>query len=113
LNERGREAERQAAAFLQRHGMRIIVRNWRCRFGEIDLVARDGSTVVFVEVRARARRSFGGAAESIDHAKRRKLIASASLYLAARRLDAACRFDAVLIEADGRMRWVRDAFRAD
>ena len=113
MNERGREAERQASEFLQGQGMRIVARNWRCRFGEIDLVARDGSTLVFVEVRARASRSFGGAAESIDYAKRRKLVAAANLFLAARKLDAACRFDAVLIEADGRMRWVRDAFRAD
>jgi putative endonuclease len=113
LNERGREAERQAAELLEDRGLRILERNWRCRFGEIDLVARDGSTLVFVEVRARTSRSFGGAAESIGFAKRRKLIATANLYLAARRLDAACRFDAVLIEADGRMRWVRDAFRAD
>ncbi|MPZ43429.1 MAG: YraN family protein [Betaproteobacteria bacterium] len=113
MNERGRETERQAAEFLQGQGMRIVARNWRCRFGEIDLVARDGSTLVFVEVRARASRAFGGAAESIDYAKRRKLVAAANLYLAARKLDAACRFDAVLIEADGHMRWVRDAFRAD
>ena len=113
MNERGREAERQAAGLLEGRGLRIVARNWRCRLGEIDLVAKEGSTLVFVEVRARASRSFGGAAESIGYAKRRKLIAAASLYLAARRLDTACRFDAVLIEADGRMRWVRDAFRAD
>ena len=113
MNDRGRKAEARAATFLEKKGLRIVAHNWRCRFGEIDLVARDGSTLVFVEVRARTSRSFGGAAESIGFAKRRKLIATANLYLAARRLDAACRFDAVLIEADGRMRWVRDAFRAD
>jgi putative endonuclease len=113
LNERGREAERQAAEFLEARGLRIVERNWRCRLGEIDLVARDGSMLVFVEVRARASRSFGGAAESIGYTKRRKLLAAANLYLAARRADAACRFDAILIEADGPIRWVRDAFRAD
>jgi putative endonuclease len=113
LNERGREAEGQAAEFLQGQGLRIVERNWRCRLGEIDLVAKHGATLVFVEVRARTSRTFGGAAESIGHAKRRKLIAAANLYLAARRVDAACRFDAVLIEADGRLRWVQDAFRAD
>lgn len=113
MNERGREAERQAAQFLEQQGLHIVARNWRCRFGEIDLVAQQGSTLVFVEVRARASRSFGGAAESIGFAKRRKLIAAANLFLAARELDGACRFDAVLIEDGKRTRWVRDAFRAD
>ena len=113
MNERGREAERQAAEYLESQGLRIVERNWRCRLGEIDLVAKQGGTLVFVEVRARSSRAFGGAVESIGYAKRRKLVAAANLYLGARRLDAACRFDAVLIEADGRIRWVRDAFRAD
>ena len=113
MNERGRRAETQAAAYLQSQGLRILARNWRCRFGEIDLVARDATTVVFAEVRARASRAFGGAAESIDSAKRRKLIAAANLFLSARRLDAPCRFDALLIEGDGRIEWVRDAFRVD
>jgi putative endonuclease len=110
VNASGNEAEERAAAFLSSRGLRVLERNWRCRFGEIDLVARDGSTVVFVEVRSRATASFGGAAGSIGRGKRRKLIAAANLYLAARRIDAPCRFDAVLLEG-GSMRWLRDAFR--
>ncbi len=113
MNERGREAEARAAAYLQSQGLLILERNWHCRFGEIDLVARDSATIVFVEVRMRASRAFGGAAASIDRAKRRKLIAAANLFLSARRLDAPCRFDALLIEAEGGIEWVRDAFRVD
>ena len=113
MNERGRDAERQAAQFLLSQGLAIVARNWRCRFGEIDLVAKDGPVVVFVEVRARSSSAFGGAVASIGYAKRRKLLAAANLYLAARRIDAPCRFDAVLIEADGGIRWLRDAFRLD
>jgi putative endonuclease len=113
LNERGREAERAAGAFLESRGLRILARNWRCRFGEIDLVAKEGAAVVFVEVRMRSSASFGGAAESIGQAKRRRLIAAANLYLATRGIDAPCRFDAVLIGADGGLRWLRDAFRID
>ena len=113
MSTRGREAERLAADFLARKGLRIVARNWRCRFGEIDLVARDGAMLIFVEVRLRTSANFGGAAESIDAAKRRKLVAAANLYLSARGADSPCRFDAVLIEADGRLNWVRDAFRAD
>jgi len=113
LNERGREAEALAAAWLERQGLRIVSKNWRCRFGEIDLVARDGQYLVFVEVRARSSRSFGGAAESIDAPKRSRLIAAANLYLARVGLATPCRFDAVLIDASDTPRWVRNAFSAD
>lgn len=113
MNERGRNAELQAAAYLKERGLRILARNWRCRFGEIDLVAIDAATIVFAEVRARGSRMFGGAAESIDAAKRRKLIAAAALFLSARKLDAPCRFDALLFDGDGHVEWIRDAFRAD
>lgn len=113
MNERGREAERAAGAFLEGRGLRILARNWRCRFGEIDLVAKDGPAVVFVEVRMRSSTAFGGAAGSIGHAKRRRLVAAANLFLATRRIEAPCRFDAVLIDADGGLRWLRDAFRVD
>jgi len=113
LNERGRQAESLAATYLERRGLAIVARNWRCRFGEIDLVAKDGATLVFVEVRARSSRSHGGAAESISAAKRRRLLAAASQYLMAAGLDTPCRFDALLIETADAVEWVRDAFRAD
>jgi len=113
MNQRGRNAELLAAQFLEGNGMRIVARNWRCRMGEIDLIARDRETVVFVEVRQRASRAFGGAAESIDAAKRRKLVAAANLYIGSRGSNAPCRFDAVLLDGEGRIEWLRDAFRAD
>jgi putative endonuclease len=112
LNRPGRDAESRAADFLHAQGLRIVERNWRCRFGEIDLVARDGGTLVFVEVRARASRSHGGAAESISTAKRRRLTATANFYLARCRIQQPCRFDALLIEAEGRIEWIRNAFDA-
>lgn len=113
MNERGREAEAQAAIYLEKRGLRILERNWRCRFGEIDLVAREGDCLVFVEVRARSLRGFGGAAESIDAGKRRRLIAAANQYLTRTGLETPCRFDAVLIGASGAPEWVRSAFSAD
>ena len=112
MNQLGRDAESRAADFLHAQGLRIVERNWRCRFGEIDLVARDGSTLVFVEVRARASRAHGGAAESISRAKRRRLTATANFYLACCRTQQPCRFDALLIEAEGRIEWIRNAFDA-
>ena len=109
---RGAEAEEMAAAFLERKGLRVLERNFHCRLGEIDLIAREGDTTVFVEVRRRASsRAFGGAAASITSAKRTKLLRAARFYLSRQRTMPACRFDALLIEGDPpRIDWIRDAF---
>ncbi|MFI5361235.1 MAG: YraN family protein [Elusimicrobiota bacterium] len=96
--ETGRKAEDLAAAFLQAKGLTIVEKNFRVKVGEIDLVAKDGEEIVFVEVRARASRDFGGAAASVDGAKRRKLIRAARLWLQARNWDGACRFDVVAVD---------------
>jgi len=111
MNRRGGPAEELAAAFLEREGLSILQRNYRCRFGEIDLVARSGATLVFVEVRARKSDDFGGAAGSITAAKRRRLVATARHYLAAQRSERACRFDVVLVHgSERRIEWLSDAF---
>jgi putative endonuclease len=111
MNRRGEPAENLAAAFLERRGLAILERNYRCRFGEIDIVARSGALLVFVEVRARRSEAFGGAAGSITAAKRRRLVAAARHYLAARRADRACRFDVVLVRGAGQqVEWLTDAF---
>jgi putative endonuclease len=113
MNRAGARAEDLCAQFLRRAGMRILARNWRCRHGEIDLIAEDFGTLVFVEVRLRRSASFGGAAESVTAAKRGRLVAAARLYLAGRR-EVACRFDVLLLDrADAaRIEWLRDAFEA-
>jgi putative endonuclease len=105
---RGQEAERRAAEFLVRRGLRVIERNYRIRGGELDLVCRDGRTIVFVEVRARSRSDFGGAGESITAAKRRRLVLAAQSWLLCHG-EQPCRFDCVLIDA-GKLVWLRDAF---
>jgi len=111
MNRRGGPAEELAAAFLEREGLSILQRNYRCRFGEIDLVARSGATLVFVEVRARKSDDFGGAAGSITAAKRRRLVATARHYLATQRSERACRFDVVLVHgSERRIEWLSDAF---
>lgn len=120
---RGAAVEAAARAYLQRAGLREIAANANYRGGELDLVmlddsARNNDCVVFVEVRYRSHRSFGGGAASVDYSKRRKLIHAAQLFLLAHReyANAACRFD--VIEASGdpaapQFNWLRDAFRAD
>lgn len=113
MNPRGEQGEALAAAFLQKQGLAITARNYRCRYGEIDLIARDGETVVFVEVRSRASGAFGGAAASITTAKQDKLLKAARHYLATLSSEPACRFDAVLITGDPpQLEWLRNAFEA-
>ena len=106
----GRRAEALAADYLARRGLTIVGRNFRTRFGEIDLIARDGRTLVFVEVRMRRSLRFGGAVESISAAKRERMIAAANGYLATLGREPPCRFDAVLMQhLDGAsIDWRRD-----
>jgi putative endonuclease len=108
----GAAAEALAASFLAQHGLTIVERNWRRRCGELDIVARDGETLVFVEVRLRRGGDFGGAAASITAAKRARVVAAAGLYLARLPHTPPCRFDAVLLDAldPARIEWLRDVF---
>lgn len=103
-----------AAKFLQNNGLSLLHQNYRCRFGEIDLIMQDGSTLVFVEVRLRTRADFGGAAASIGAAKLGKLLTTARHYLSSLRKIPPCRFDAVLLHSsDGTgIEWVKNAFSA-
>ena len=110
MTTEGARAEEQAARFLAGRGLKILARNYRCRGGEIDLVCRDGATLVFVEVRLRTNRDFGGAAASITPAKQRRITLAANHYLAGKPLPA-CRFDAVLLDGT-RIDWIRNAFDA-
>lgn len=112
MSGRGRPAEDLAAAFLQQQGLELVARNYRCRFGEIDLIARDGEMLVFVEVRMRASDRFGGAAASITAAKRDKLLRTARHYLAGKARAPACRFDALLVSgANHAIEWLKNAFK--
>ena len=110
----GRAAEALAESHLRARGLAILERNVQSRHGELDLVACDGATVVFVEVRLRRPGAFGDAADSITAAKRARLIAAAREYLAARTGTPACRFDVVLLDGldPSRVVWLRDAFDA-
>lgn len=99
--------------FLEARGLRLVRANFLCRHGEIDLVMRDGATLVFVEVRYRRSSAFGGALGSITAAKRKKLVSAANLWLAWHPYDARrpCRFDVLAFEGDD-VEWVPGAFEA-
>jgi putative endonuclease len=112
MTSRGAQAEQLAARFLQQHGLKLLQQNYRCRFGEIDLILQDDATLVFAEVRLRGRSNYVGAAASITATKRRRLVRTAQHYLASLASIPPCRFDVVLFSAlDGaEPEWVRNAF---
>jgi putative endonuclease len=105
----GGAAEEAAARHLAREGLQLIARNYRTRLGEIDLIAREGETLVFVEVRLRRSERFGGAAASIDGRKRMRIACAARHFLARLGREPACRFDVVTLDGD-RVEWLRGAF---
>lgn len=112
----GQFAEDSACVYLQKQGLRLEVRNYRSRFGEIDLIMWDGRILVFVEVRTRSNQGLEGALESVTYGKQSKIIKTALFYLKKKRLfdKVVCRFDVVAVcgyaEDDVKIKWVKQAF---
>lgn len=110
--DRGSFAEAEAARALLAAGYRIVERNFTCKAGELDLVARDGDVLVFVEVRSRADATHGHAAEMVSRSKRAQVTRVARVYLLAREpVYDECRFDVVAITG-GTVDIIQDAWRA-
>lgn len=113
-NNAGLAAEKLAATFLASHGLRLVIQNYHCRFGEIDLIMQDAKTLVFVEVKLRSGSQFGGAAASITPQKQQKMILTSQHYLqqANFKTEPACRFDAILMAKTNlqHIEWIRNAF---
>jgi putative endonuclease len=114
----GQRAEELAAAFLCRHGLSIVVRNYRCRLGELDIVARERNVLVIAEVRTRAVEDFGGAAASVDRRKQLRLTRAAARLLQQRSelTRLAVRFDVLVVRdpegPEPQVEWIRHAFAA-
>jgi putative endonuclease len=109
--EQGKTWEDAAQAYLQRHGLVPIEANFRCKLGEIDLIMRDGETLVFVEVRQRAADAQVSAAASISPAKIRRLVRAAQVYLQRFSRLPPCRFDVIAIDGS-QLEWLRNAIEA-
>ena len=112
---RGSAAEARAAALLEQAGLTILERNFRCRAGELDIVAHSANLLVVAEVRLRSRRDYGGAAASITASKQRRIVRATRYLLRSRPRFAAMhlRFDVLLLDgADGRIEWLTSAFDA-
>ena len=98
----GREGEEAAAHLLRSLGMEIVEHNFRCRLGEVDLICRQGDTLVFVEVKTRGQGSLGVGTDAVDKGKRLRLVRAVSEYLSANELwDRPCRFDVVSVVKRG------------
>ncbi len=105
----GENAEQAACDFLLAKQLKLVERNIRYPFGEIDLLMLDGKELVFVEVRFRRNKQFGGGAESVTTSKRKKMANAAQAWLSSHKafINHACRFDVVALD------WHQNAFRID
>lgn len=117
VNKRGQRFEALAADWLNDRSVQVIGRNYRCRVGEIDLLALDAGCLAFIEVRARSNPRFSGAAASVDRRKQLRLIRTAQFFLQRNPQWAnfPCRFDVIAIEPrqsaeDLAVQWIRSAF---
>lgn len=109
----GDAGEELGRAFLEKKGYRILERNYRTRFGEIDCVARDKRDIVFVEIKLRRSAAFGMPFEAVTPAKQRRMTAASLQYLKERRLhNETVRFDVVSIEPGGKIELIKSAFTA-
>jgi len=113
----GNEAETLACDYLQQRGLKLLTRNYRAPYGELDLIMRDHDHMVFVEVRFRRHLRYGSGAESVTAAKQDKLIKTALYYLQQHPKQAkySARFDVISISAaEGQtdVEWIKDAFQA-
>lgn len=111
----GRDGEKSAERFLCARGLRLLMRNYRCAAGEIDLVMQESNTLVFVEVRRRRSTAFGSPLETVSAAKQRKLAAAAQHFLLKQNISSrqAMRFDVVGIVCQGdeeKIDWIPNAF---
>jgi len=113
----GQCAEKQALEYLLQQGLCLVVQNFQCRLGEIDLIMRDKNTLVFIEVRQRKRCGYGGGIDSVTSTKQRKIIKVAQHYLQKKQLvdKLPCRFDVIGIDIGPQQEkeevlWIRNAF---
>lgn len=104
----GQAGEDAALEYLQRQGLKLLQRNFRCKGGEIDLILQQQDSLVFVEVRKRKDAGYGGAAASVTARKQARLILAAQVFLQRYRVPPPCRFDVIAIDG-GRINWITNA----
>ena len=113
--ELGKIAEHHAEKFLADHNLKILARNYRSQYGEIDLIMHDVDTLVFIEVRYRRNQHYGSASESIDFKKQEKIIRTAHKFLKTYQHNRLIRFDVITFDGDlsTPSNWIQNAFEAE
>lgn len=106
----GDSAEEKAHLYLIAQGLKPVTRNFRCRLGELDLIMKDGESLVIIEVRYRKSNRYGNASESITPKKQKRIIAAAGLYLSQHPTKDPIRFDVVAISGETDIQWIKNAF---
>ncbi|HPE59124.1 MAG: YraN family protein [Thiothrix sp.] len=109
---RGLAAEDRACTYLQARGLKLLQRNYRLRSGEIDLIMRDDTHLVFVEVRYRNSKRYGGALQSVDFRKQQRIMRTAQHFLLYNPYDLPVRFDVIALEGQ-ELRWIQHAFEVE
>lgn len=109
---RGEKSEQHACHYLLKQGLQLIDKNFRCQYGELDLIMQDQQTLVIVEVRFRKSNAFGGAVESITHKKQSRIIATTQFYLSQHKINSPIRFDVITMSNDTDINWIKNAFQA-
>lgn len=114
INKRkiGQRYEELAVQYLQKKGYRILKRNYRCRFGEIDVIARQGEYLVFIEVKYRGSRAYGTPEEAVDSRKQRRISRAALSFYAGNGYEQKipCRFDVIGVDGKGNISHIENAF---
>ncbi|MEQ1636398.1 MAG: YraN family protein [Methylococcales bacterium] len=109
--QQGEQSEQRACDFLVAQGLVQVARNYRCRYGELDLIMRDQQSLVIVEVRYRQSDTYGSALESITARKQSRIIAATQCYLAVHPQSVAIRFDVIAISGNNHLEWIQNAFQ--
>ncbi len=108
---RGEQSEQLACDYLLQQGLQIVDRNFRCKYGELDLIMLDANTLVIIEVRFRKSDKYGGALESITRKKQARIIATTQYYLMKNKLKNSVRFDVITLSNDRNINWIKNAFQ--
>ncbi len=115
--DKGQQTEQACCRYLQQQGLKLVEKNYRTRGGEIDLIMRDQNTLVFVEVRYRNSRAYGGAVESVNYSKQQRILKTAQHYCQQYNIDQPIRIDIVGMQTgQGKQyefEWVKNALQAD
>jgi putative endonuclease len=106
----GRVGEKKASDYLKKQGFKILKSNYKCPFGEIDIIAEQDGKIIFIEVKTRSSENYGLPCEAVDYKKQEKYFKMATFYLQReKKLDAECRFDVIEIK-DGQINHILNAF---